>query len=69
MVQETLHSGYRGGVVFPMPCGMGSTWDAPLVADIGAAIALEARAGGVDRGFSPELQVWCALCALRGVWT
>jgi hypothetical protein len=27
------------------------------VYDIGATIALELRAGGVDRGFSPELQV------------
>jgi hypothetical protein len=56
-VEETLHGGMDDGTIFPMPCGMGSTWDAPLVAEIGAAIALEARAGGVDRAFSPELQV------------
>lgn len=26
-VQEALHSGAVGGTIFPMPCGMSSTWN------------------------------------------
>ena len=36
---------------------MGSSWNTSLVAEIHRAIALEARAGGADRGHSPEINV------------
>lgn len=35
----------------------GATWDAPLVRSVASAIARQARANGVDRGFSPEINV------------
>lgn len=54
---ESLHGGCSGCVVFPMPAGQASTWDVTLVHDIAAIIALEAYAAGIDRGFSPELNV------------
>lgn len=54
-IGETLHSGYSGGTVFPMPSSQGASWNASLVQEIAAAIALEARTSGVDRGFSPVL--------------
>jgi beta-glucosidase len=57
VVEETLHSGMDKGTVFPMPALLGATWDVDLLKSIGAVIALESRAGGSDRGFSPELQV------------
>lgn len=56
IVQETLHGGASQGAVFPMPCGLGATWNPLLMQQIGAVIAAEAYATGVDRGFSPELQ-------------
>jgi beta-glucosidase len=54
---ETLHGACGGCTIFPMPAGQGSTWDAQLVHDIAAAVAEEAYAVGIDRGFSPELNV------------
>lgn len=54
---ESLHGGCGGCVVFPMPAGQASTWDAPLVGAVAAAVAAEAWATGVDRGFSPEINV------------
>ena len=56
-IAETLHSGYSGGTVFPMPSLQGCTWNAPLVSNVAAVIAKEARANGVDRGFSPVLHM------------
>ena len=54
-IQETLHSGAGKGTVYPMPCLQGGTWDAELVGEVAAAIAEEASATGIDRGFSPVL--------------
>lgn len=45
------------GTIFPMPAGQGSSWNRSAVRTIAAAIAIESRASGADRGFSPELQV------------
>ena len=56
-VQETLHGATGGGAVFPMPISLGASWDADLLQAVGGVIGVEARAVGVDRGFSPELQV------------
>jgi beta-glucosidase len=54
---ETLHSAVSRGTIFPMPVMQGSTWDAPLVGLVGASIGTQTRAGGSDRGFSPEINV------------
>jgi beta-glucosidase len=54
---ETLHSAIGMGTIFPMPCLQGATWNQPLVHDIARAIASEASSAGLDRGFSPELNV------------
>ena len=43
--------------IFPMPVGQGASWNRTLVRTVAAAVAVEARASGCDRGFSPELQV------------
>jgi beta-glucosidase len=57
IVQETLHGAVGGGTIFPMPCSMGATWNAPLIQQVGSVIGLEARVVGIDRGFSPELNL------------
>lgn len=57
IVEETLHSGSYHGTIFPMPCGLGASWNTSLLAKVGAVIGAEARAGGADRGFSPEINV------------
>ena len=56
--QEALHSSTKGGTVFPELVTQGSSWDPELVRDIAAAIAVEARAVGVDVAFSPVLNQW-----------
>ena len=55
---EALHSAVKGGTVFPEQVTQGSTWDVDLVRDVAAAIALEARAVGVDVVFSPVINMW-----------
>eukprot|EP00036_Acanthoecidae_sp_10tr_P008832 CAMPEP_0182916124 /NCGR_PEP_ID=MMETSP0105_2-20130417/756_1 /TAXON_ID=81532 ORGANISM="Acanthoeca-like sp., Strain 10tr" /NCGR_SAMPLE_ID=MMETSP0105_2 /ASSEMBLY_ACC=CAM_ASM_000205 /LENGTH=786 /DNA_ID=CAMNT_0025053053 /DNA_START=1 /DNA_END=2361 /DNA_ORIENTATION=- len=54
-ISETLHSGYSGGTIFPMPSLQGCTWNPQLVQAAAEVIAMEASASGVDRGFSPVL--------------
>jgi beta-glucosidase len=54
---ETLHSADGISTIFPMPCLQGATWDTGLVRAVATSIATQARAGGVDRGFSPEINV------------
>ena len=54
---ESLHGACGGCVIFPMPAGQASTWDVTLVHDIASIIAMEGYATGIDRGFSPELNV------------
>ena len=57
-VSETLHSPWVGqGVVMPMPVTMGATWNVSLLTEVGKAIAAEATACGITRGFSPEINV------------
>eukprot|EP00659_Diplonema_papillatum_P023073 gene23073-35355_t len=43
--------------IFPMPNLQGASWNTSLVEQIAATVALETRAAGCDRGFSPEIQV------------
>jgi beta-glucosidase len=46
------------GTVFPMPCALGSAWNASLVQAIGSAMAYEARAYGVNEHWSPVVNLW-----------
>lgn len=46
--QEGLHSGSSFGTVFPMPLTTASSWNDTLPQLIGAAMAVQARAVGVD---------------------
>ena len=55
---EALHSAVKGGTVFPEQVTQGASWDVGLVRDIAGAIALEARAVGVDTVFSPVINMW-----------
>ena len=52
--QETLAMGGPGGVCFPLPVGLGASFDPALVRDVARVKALEARATGADLGFSPR---------------
>lgn len=56
--QEGLHSGGRGGTLFPEPLTTACAWNASLVSAIGAALAFEARGAGVDNTWSPVLNMW-----------
>ena len=56
--QEALHSGAAGGTVFPESVTMGASWDVSLVQEIYAAVAVEARAVGVDLAFAPVINLW-----------
>ena len=54
---ESLHGACGGCVIFPMPAGQASSWDVALVQEVASVISTEAWATGIDRGFSPELNV------------
>lgn len=41
-----------------MPIGMSSTWNTQLVYNAHQVIALEARIGGADRTFSPNINLY-----------
>jgi len=56
--QEALLSGATQGTIFPMPCGMSSTWNPDLVKAAHVVIAMEARAIGADRTFSPNINLY-----------
>ena len=54
---EGLHGGPGGGTIFPSPVNLGNSWNVSLLKMVGAAVGHEARIGGCDRVFAPELQV------------
>jgi len=54
---EGLHGGPGGGTIFPAPVNLGNSWNVSMLKQVGAAIGHEARIGGCDRVFAPELQV------------
>jgi beta-glucosidase len=56
--QEGLHTGGRGGTLFPESLLTACTWNESLVTKIGAALAYEARGAGVDNTWSPVLNMW-----------
>ena len=55
--QETMTSGGHNGTSFPHPAAQGSSWNTSLVHQVAKAVAAEAYYSGVDRGYSPVLQV------------
>eukprot|EP01052_Picozoa_sp_SAG31_P045751 SAG31_NODE_8486_length_1442_cov_1.483246_1_plen_106_part_00 len=63
---ETLHAGAHMGTIFPGPIVLGMGWNATLAKAVGAAIAKEARAVGINRGLCPVLQVItdCRFCRM-----
>lgn len=56
--QEGLHTGGRGGTLFPEPVTTACAWNTSLVSSIGAALAFEARGAGVDNTWSPVVNMW-----------
>ena len=52
-----MTSGAHNGTAFPHPVSQGSSWNMSLVHDIARAIGSDAFYAGVDRGYSPVLQV------------
>jgi beta-glucosidase len=55
-IEEGLH-GFNTGTVFPAPINLSATWDTELVRKMGADIAAEARATGVDMILGPVLDL------------
>lgn len=55
---EGLHTGGRGGTLFPEPITTACAWNVSLVSAIGAALAFEARGAGTDNIFAPVLNMW-----------
>ncbi|XP_031371704.1 uncharacterized protein LOC116187211 isoform X1 [Punica granatum] len=51
------HNNAYGTTIFPHNMGLGATRDAELIQRIGAATALEARAGGINYAFAPCVAV------------
>ncbi len=57
-IGECLHGQLAyGATIFPQAIAQGSTWNAPLVEEMGAAIADEASASGVDQALSPLFDI------------
>ena len=56
-IGETLVSGCNGATIFPQPVLRGASFDLGLEHEVATSIARQARAGGIDRGLSPVLQV------------
>lgn len=55
---ETLRSGSSPNVtIFPTPSLLGCSWNVSLAEAVGRAVAVEAWSNGIDRSFSPVLQV------------
>ena len=55
-IEEGLH-GYDTGTVFPAPINLAATWNPKIAEETAAAIALEARANGVDMILAPVLDL------------
>ncbi|MCL2553658.1 MAG: glycoside hydrolase family 3 C-terminal domain-containing protein [Actinomycetia bacterium] len=51
------HNNVLGATVFPQEIGMGSTWDAALAKDTGAATARAVAATGIDWNFAPVADI------------
>jgi beta-glucosidase len=55
-IEEGLH-GFDKGTVFPAPIGLAATWNREVVKNVGATIASEMRATGVDMVLAPVLDL------------
>jgi beta-glucosidase len=55
-IEEGLH-GFDTGTVFPTPLNLAATWNPEIAQKTGAAIAVEARATGVDMILGPVLDL------------
>ena len=58
IAHEGLHSGSSYGTVFPEPLLLACSYNDSLSEAIGAVLAAEARACGVDNVWSPVLNMW-----------
>ena len=57
-IGECLHGQLAyGATIFPQAIAQGSTWNTPLIEEMGAAIASEASASGVDQALSPLFDI------------
>jgi beta-glucosidase len=55
---EALHGGANNGSIFPMPINMAASWNPALVQQVQQVIALEVRAVGAERTFSPNMNLY-----------
>jgi beta-glucosidase len=56
--EETAHGlAVKGATSFPIPPGLGSTWDPDLIEDVFTYVARQARGRGVAVGLSPVLDL------------
>ena len=57
-IGECLHGQLAyGATIFPQAIAQGSTWNAPLIEEMGAVIAYEASTSGVDQALSPLFDI------------
>jgi beta-glucosidase len=56
-VNEGLHGGAPGGTIFPMPVGLGSSWNVDLVRSVMGVVGNEAARIGVDVVFAPVVNM------------
>ena len=56
-INEGLHGGAPGGTIFPMPVGLGSSWNVDLVREVMSVVGQEAAAIGVDVVFAPVVNM------------
>jgi len=57
-IGECLHGQLTyGATIFPQAIAQGSTWNAPLIEEMGSVIAYEASTSGVDQALSPLFDI------------
>ena len=57
-IGECLHGQLAyGATIFPQAIAQGSTWNAPLIEEMGSIIAYEASTSGVDQALSPLFDI------------
>ncbi|NWJ52657.1 MAG: glycoside hydrolase family 3 C-terminal domain-containing protein [Bacteroidetes bacterium] len=57
-IGECLHGQLAyGATIFPQAIAQGSTWNAPLIEEMGSVIAYEASTSGVDQALSPLFDI------------
>ena len=56
-VNEGLHGGAPSGTIFPMPVGLGSSWNTNLIREVMQVVGEEAARIGVDVVFAPVVNM------------